>query len=248
MADTPAIPSFLIGVGDKVELKTEQRQRSMFRFWLKNNSEAQIIFLSDGNDAPCLFEHQVALKRKGKLDYNNFFTCLKSTIGTCPLCDFADEYDKAWQQAVQLFTILDLTPWVSKKDKKTHPFTKKILCAKRATQEIIMRKYVARKDNKESLRGAQFKVFRGSDEKSPNVGTEFEFIKMVDLSKISPDPKATEVLDVMTLKPNYELIVKVALQLRAYEEGSYANLLAGVAGVGESTDDIAPGVEVEYGT
>ena len=235
------VPSYLVGMGCAVDMEGEKRYNSgMFRFWLKPGEKANIVFLSDGNDVPCIWEHQVMLYKKGKKDYNNYFTCLQSTFGSCPLCDYSTEFETCWRQKVQLFTILNLNGYFSKKLNKQMPYSRQILTAKKATSEILMRKYAARLDQNQRLRGAQFAAFRGSDSKSPNVGTEFEFIKMVDLGQFPPDD--VKVLDVNALAPNRDLMIRTCQILRGAANNTYSGAMAGHAG--ESTDDV---VSVEYG-
>lgn len=244
MTESVKVPAWLVGQGEKVSMEGEARQsRGPFRFWLNKNSGTNIIFLSDGSDVPCIWEHQVCLRKAGKDDWNNYFTCLGPVV--CPLCAFSDEFDKFYKQKVQLFTILDLTPYHNKRLNKQVLYSKKVLTAKKATSEILMRKYTIRLDQNQKLRGAQFAVHRGSDAKSANVGSDFEFIKMVDLSKFLPED--ITVMDVAVLEPNRDVMIKVAERLqvasRVGEQQSYHS----EAGV--STDDVVDHAttQIQYG-
>lgn len=238
-------PSYLLGMGDKVDMTPEKRHnKGMFRFWLSNtdpkSNSANIIFLSDGNDVPVIWEHQVCLYKKGKKDWNNYFTCLEPVIGSCPLCDYALEYNTFHRSKVQLFTILNLRGYFSKKLNKQMPYSRQILTAKKPTSEILMRRYAARLDNKERLRGAQFNVTRSSDPKSPNVGTDFEFLKMADLSKFPPDD--VKVMDNSTLEPDRDFIIKIVQGLRSNSNFEFP---VPVGAQGEPIDDVV--TEVDYG-
>ncbi len=249
MSEQPKVPSYLLGMGDKVDMEGEQRySRGMFRFWLPKSkgpndpeATANIIFLSDGNDVPLIWEHQVALYKKGKEDWNNYFTCLEPTLGSCPICDYAQEYDKFHRYKAQLFTIINLKGYFSKKHNKQIPFSRQILTAKKATSEILMRRYAARLDVNERLRGAQFKVTRGSDPKGASVGTDFEFVKMVDLGKFQPDD--IKVMELSSLEPNRDIIIKVIQGLRKGPTFDFTPP-AGASG-GEPTDDVV--TQVDYG-
>ena len=248
--EAPKVPAYLLGMGNEnVNMEGEQRySKGMFRFWLPKatsandpKARANIIFLSDGNDVPAIWEHQVALYRKGKKDWNNYFTCLEPVLGMCPICEFAQENDLFHRYKAQLYTILNLNGYFSKKQNKQIPYSRQILTAKKATSEILMRRYATQIDKKERLRGAQFVVSRGSDPKGASVGTDFEFLKMVDLSKFPPDD--VKVLDVATLEPNRDMIIKIVQGLRQSVKYDFQGQ---AGGSGESTDDIAD-VQVQYG-
>ena len=243
-------PSWLVGTGAVDMAAPARAALKPFRFWLERSGKANIIFLSDGSDVPCIWEHQVKLRKKGKDDWNNYFTCLEASQGTCPLCAYAEEYDMFWKQQVQLFTIIDLTPYVSKKTGKSVPYSRKILTAKRATSEILMRKYAGRIDEGQTLRGACFEVFRSSDQKSPSVGTDFDFKRMIDLSKL---PKEDIVpFDFNIFAPDREQMVRVVDRLMrgdlsgglAQQFNNTANDVDPLAGIG--VDDVG-NFGVDYG-
>jgi len=215
-APTPApatVPAWAAGVGHKADMGTSSGSgRVPFRFWLKAGTSRKILFLTDGNEAPVIEEHQYQAMKKGKLSWDNHVTCLKLLGETCPMCGFARDVDKFNAYRVQLFTILDLTPWKDR-DGKERLFTKKVLAVKQRTQEMIARKYIARLDENQTLKGASFNVFRSNDSKSAAVGTEYEFLKMVDLTTLPDD--AADSIDWEIFAPNKEHILEEVDRLRA---------------------------------
>lgn len=211
MTESTTTPSWLVGTGKISMDESAKAPRKPFRFWLNRDSKSKIIFLSDGSDVPCIWEHQVKLRRKGKDDWNNYFTCLEASQGTCPLCAYAEEFEMYWKQQVQLYSIIELKPYRSKKTNKDVPYSRKILTAKKATSEILMRKYAGRLDVNSTLRGACFEVYRGTDPKSASVGTDFEFKAMVDLSKLPKED--TLPFDLNLFAPDRLLMTRVVERL-----------------------------------
>ena len=237
----PKLPSFIVGMGKDANMEGEKRfNQGMWRFWLAENKEANIIFLSRGDDTPVIWEHQVGLWKKGKKDWNNFFTCSMDSVGSCPLCQYSDEHDNFWRQKVQIYTILHLKEWVDKKGKK-HPFTKMLLAAKKDVAAILVRKYATRLDESGTLRGGQFKVFRAPGSKS-NTGSDFEFVKVIDLAKLAgEDQDLIKPLDYMTLAPNRELMARIVDRLRGGKQDNTE---------GDNVDDVVtdlPSAAVDYG-
>lgn len=160
---------------DRVE---EQRQQSAVRrFWMPENSEAEITFL---DDAPfSIWEHN--LKLNG--NWRNFFTCLKNIPGvdSCPLCD-----DGSSAYYVGFFTVIDHREWEDNKGNK-HQHEVKLFGAKLN----VIKKLKRQAERHGGLRGKKFTVFR-ADGKTPNTGDDFDFLGEVDLSKEFLDEKGNE--------------------------------------------------------
>jgi hypothetical protein len=78
------------------------------------------------------------------------------------------------------------------------------------TWEKVKRRALQRVAAGDTLRGAMISIFRSSKPKSPAVGEEFEFVKMVDL-KAYPDTAAVNYLE--ELKPNPAQVKAAAAQL-----------------------------------
>lgn len=207
------VPAWAAGVGHKADMNhaADLSKRVPFRFWLKQGTERKILFLTDGDEAPVIEEHQYQAMKRGRPSWDNYLTCLKLLGETCPMCAFSKDVDKFHASKVQLFTILDLTPWKNK-DGQEQAFTKKVLAVKRRTQEIIARKYISRLDEGQTLKGASFKVFRSNDSKSPAAGTEYDFISMVDLSTLPEG--AADPVDWELFAPDRKLMEEEVQRLR----------------------------------
>jgi hypothetical protein len=98
------------------------------------------------------------------------------------------------------FTVIDTTEFTDSKGNK-RVNEKRLICAKKDTAEKIKRKYIARIEEKQGLRGAMFKIYRGSGDKSASTGDDFDFMKMVDLAML---PDAVEFDYSEILKPSPE--------------------------------------------
>ena len=77
------------------------------------------------------------------------------------------------------------------------------MCCKKDTAEILKRKYLARLESDEGLKGAMFKIYRPNSDKSASVGEDFEFRKMIDLSTL---PDSNEVDYISLLQPSAEKV------------------------------------------
>jgi hypothetical protein len=158
------------------------------RFWMPKGESKTIIFLTDGHGEegpPTVFEHNPPLGQ-GPKRWQNWVSCIEPMKIRCPLCEWADSHDgQARRYKGMFFTVIDTSEFTDKSGVKRSNL-KKLLVAKKDTAETIARKYLTRVEAGERLLGAMFKVHRGSGDKSPSVGDDFEFIKMVDLSAL-PD-------------------------------------------------------------
>jgi len=184
-------PDWIQGMGadqDMDDPERPSRGQSGFRFWLPKGDSKYIIFLTDGGGPlpygpPAVYEHNPPIGQ-GKGRWQNWMSCLKPLGISCPLCKWAEDHDRQGARYKGLFfSILDCTAYTDSKGVE-HKMTKKVLCAKKDTAELIARKWAARVENGEKLRGAMFKVFRGSGDKSPAVGDDYEFVRMVDLNRV----------------------------------------------------------------
>lgn len=180
------------------------------RFWMPPSSERTIVFLTE-KPSFAFWEHSAKLK-----DWRNFATCLCHLEDTpCPLCALGTAGAQVQRYKSQPFTIIDRTEYEGKygenKGKKMKD-TKRLYLAKSRVAEKIARKALSRKNAGESLRFAEFKVFRSSDAKSPGVGDDFEFIRMVPASEL-PDTEEFDYKEL--LKPDIELVMHLARLLRS---------------------------------
>lgn len=172
-------PSWLIGSGVDTDIPQNFTPRPKnHRFFLKKGESRKIIFLTNGDDSPCIWEHEVLVDGRYQT-----VTCLKSAEGQqCPLCEQAEKIGKGRRYSAMFFTILDTTEWTDKGG-KTHSNEKKMLVAKKDIVSKIKRKKEKLEKDGSSLRGAVFEVFRSNSDKSPRVGDEFEFSGVVNLEE-----------------------------------------------------------------
>ena len=219
------VAPWLAGSGIDADMSGEGSTKSSAsntnRYWMPKGSDRTIIFLSDGPDAVTAQEHQLQLHG----NWRNWFTCLESSGKPCPLCEWNKEHNQFKRYKAMFFSIIDTTEFVDKRGNKRKNL-QKILCAKRGAAEIIKRKYLARFEEDEGLRGAMFKVFRTNDDKSSSVGEDYEFVKMVDLSGYD-DTEPHDWAEV--LRPDVDAIDAAVAQLRRDR---------GMDGDGEGTESL----------
>ncbi len=184
------------------------------RFWIPKGEERRIVFLTEGNQAKRIWEHQVRLNG----DWRNWISSL-TWFGhkDDPLKDFCDETGMFRRYNAYAFTIIDTQEFVDRSGQKRKN-VKKLLLAKRDTAEILKRMYLKRLDADTGLRGAMFDVYRTNSDKSASVGEQFEFVKMVDLSAFDD----TDEFDLSeTFFPEPDRVKEVVAQLR--RENGVAN-------------------------
>jgi len=169
------------------------------RFWMPKDSEKSVVFLTE---EPFIYlEHNW----KSGSSYRNWGTCMSPLDEPCGYCDLSfNKYQAA------AFTVVDCSPWTDK-DGNEHRFTKRLFIAKSGVWETIERKRRLLKEDGHTLRGAAFRIFRGKDPKSPGVGEDFEFRKMIDLDnwefKDTDDYDFAEIL-----MPNVDAMNEVVTQ------------------------------------
>ena len=169
---------------------------------MPKGQEKVVIFLTEGNKSPILWEHQFKLGGK----WTNWCTCCKPLGVQCALCKWADTHNGSFNRYKgAFFTIIDTTEFEAKDGTKKKNL-KKLLVAKKDTVDILKRKWQTRVEAGEGMRGAMFKIYRPNSDKSCSVGEDFEFVKMVDMAAISdsaefnyaemlkPDPEKAQTL------------------------------------------------------
>ena len=209
MAEEERLPDWMVGAGLDTDMTGDPRLDAgkNVRFWMPKGTERKVIFLTDGDRAKVLWEHQVRLAGK----WQNWATCLEPLRCRCGLCDWSNAKGEFGRSKVACFTVIDCAEFKGK-DGKVRSNLKKLLCAKKDTAEIVKRKWQSRREDGQSLRGAMFKVFRTNSEKSPAVGDDFEFVKMVDLATL---PDAAELPYADLLAPNPEVVKRIVARLEA---------------------------------
>lgn len=184
---------------------------SSIRFWMPKGTERRIVFLTEGNAAPSLFEHRVRLGGS----WHNWFTCLSHLGMPCDLCDYADSHKGQMRRSkVMYFTVIDTHEFVDSTG-KSRKNLKKLFAAYKDTTELLKRQYLKRLQEEQGLRGAIYDVFRTNSEKSASVGEQFDFVKMADLAALED---SDELKYMELLKPNPTLVKRAAERL--IREGS----------------------------
>ncbi len=177
------------------------------RYWMPKGEERSIIFLTEGNQAKKIWEHQVKLNG----NWRNWFPSA-TWLGESPdpLKEFSEETGFYKRYNAYVFTIIDTHEFTDRQGNKRKN-VKKLFLAKRDTAEILKRLYMRRLDNDEGLRGAMFTVYRTNSDKSVSVGEQFEFQKMVDLSTLE-DTEEYKIGEIFVY--NAEQQAEAAKQLR----------------------------------
>ena len=214
MADEVEKPSWMLGAGVDVDMTGDPTAGAgaFIRFWLPKGSDRTVVFLTEGNKSVCLWEHNY---RMGG-NWRNWLSCCGPTGAKCPMCAWADANDGQFRRyKAQFFTIVDCHEFTDSAG-KVRKNEKRLLCAKKDTTEVLKRKYLTRVENDQGLRGAMFKVYRTSSDKSAGCGEDFEFQKMVDLSSL---PDSAELDYVSLLRPQPEKMLSVMDRIKR-ESGS----------------------------
>jgi len=201
-------PSWLLGTGLDTDMKGDYRAGGGGnRFWMPKGTSRKIIFLTEGDKAPVLWEHQIKLGGS----FRNWFTCLRPLGVPCPLCAWATGHNnQGARYKGAFFTVIDTHEFTDKSGKKRSN-EKKLLVAKENVAEKMKRKFLRLNEEGQGLRGAMFEVFRTSSDKSPSVGEDFEYIKHIDMSAV-PDPKEFDYASI--LKPDPEKVKQVLEALK----------------------------------
>lgn len=197
------------GFPDTIEMPRSQSQRNI-RFWVnKGHANARsIIFLTE--KPIVLYEHQFQLGGS----YYNWLTCLRPLGLACPFCDANKNRYRA-----AIWTILDVDGYVDSNSVE-HKNIKRLFVAKSKTYQRVKLLAERRAEKGESLKGAKYHVTRTESDKSPNVGDDFEFEGMVDLSQFEDaEPMKYEEL----LAPNKEEMERVLKIMTGEGEGAVSN-------------------------
>lgn len=142
------------------------------RFFLTKRASAEIVFL-DGKESDGVFiwEHNVAIDGR----YGNCFTCLKD-FAPCPICERSE--NKRYYGVA--FTVINLTGY-TKKDGTVVKGQKELLMIKSGQFDKLALK---RKNAGGDLTGCLFNFTRVGAPKEPAVGSEWDFVKKVDLNQL----------------------------------------------------------------
>jgi hypothetical protein len=173
-------PEWIVGAGLDTDFGGDRKSVSQgrSRFWMPKGDTRRVIFLTEGDEAPVLWEHQY----KANGNWQNWITCLKPLGIECPFCDWSEASDnnEFRRYKAAFFTIIDTSEYTDRSG-TVHKNTKRLMCCKSGTAEKIKRKWMRLQEDGKPLRGAMFEIYRTNGDKSPSVGEDFEYIKHVDL-------------------------------------------------------------------
>ena len=141
------------------------------RYWIKNETSGDFIFV---NDTP-LTIHEHAPRVIGS--FNNEVTCLQNIEEDVACCDLLGVKSR---YLAGFYTVVDCSKYVDKKG-VNHQYEVKLFPAKQRT----LKKLKSKMDQKGSLAGSMYRASR-YDPKSPSVGEDFDFQKVVKLSDVFP--------------------------------------------------------------
>ena len=153
------------------------------RVYLRADTTKRFLFLDD--DPAAMWEHQY--KYDGK--WTNWEPCheknkmlAKASGGSCPICK---AYDDRWPYFVGIHTVIDLTPWFTKKDNIEMCFNRRMFAAKMGSKDKpgVMKKLEKLKAKHGRLRGLIFDVERPGS-KTEVCGSEFDLVEKIDSDKI----------------------------------------------------------------
>lgn len=204
------LPDWMLGSGVKTDMSGESNSNKYQRFYLKKGTKGNIVFITNGDRAPVIMEHNFKMG-SSKTAWMNWLTCLKPMGRPCPLCAFADANDgkfRAYKAA--FFGIIDLVEYTGK-DGKKYVNQKRILCAKKDSTEMIKRKFLRLLEKDLTLTGAMFEVFRDGSDKSPSIGNEYNYEGHRELASF---PDHTDWNWAEVLKPNPKRMEEVVAALR----------------------------------
>lgn len=211
---------------DGVDREKERIARSQGpnRFWMKEGTRKELVFIDD--EPFSIYEHNPKINGR----WNNQFTCLRDVTDMAVCCEKLGSKDRAF---VGFYTVVDITAITDEKNRK-YQYEVKLFPAKLKTLSLLRRK----KQDRGSLIGCMFNVHRDGRE-DPNCGSEFEFQREADLTKLFDvatyrGRKLSEMYKEATEKPEMLTRLKEVFQLEIGANGlispkismfNYVNLL-----------------------
>lgn len=162
------------------EADTRAAMRGPLRFWLNADEEGRLITFLDGDltsdgllDMSAFNQHSV----KANGTQQSKFVCVADDE-PCPLCEMGN-----YATLVSVFTVIDHGEYVDR-NQKLHQHERKLFTAKRDTMTRLQK--LATKHG--GLTGWTVSVTR-IGKKSPEVGTDFDFLEEQDLPALAKELK-----------------------------------------------------------
>lgn len=209
------------------QVREEQRENQVFRFYMKPGAERVITFLDGGLDVDgdldsiCYYEHTINNPAQKYPKY----VCINNPAegSTCPVCEIGNT-----PYFATVFTVLTHEKWVSKKEKKEYEGSIQLFVAKTGVADKLRKKA---KKYENGLIGATFEVTRTNAD-AFNVGDDFDYVQsntLAEMQEAFPD------CDVKPL--DYDEVIKVhsAEELLALGFGTATTAVGGEAGVAEDS-------------
>lgn len=144
------------------------------RVWLPPNKSARFMFLDD--DPTTLWEHHFLYNNSWK----NWEPCLvRNKLGpACPICQ---AYDDKFPSFVGLHTVINMTPWFTKKGNQEVNFSREIYAAKLGGDKKpgVLTKLKKLKAKYGRLRGLVFNIERPG-EQTEVCGSEFDLVESIE--------------------------------------------------------------------
>lgn len=167
------------------------------RFWLKEGTSRQVVFIDGDDDGFRTKEHSLTINGT----FGNAFTCIQGIPGLdngrgCPLCAMAvrrkGHRDAGGAYGVAYFTVADLTPYTNREG-KVFPITVMLLPCKK---EMLAKFSTMRKEMfGGTLVGRQFLAMRSApvpgqqgDAKTPRIGDNWQQVAQVPLMQLPAAP------------------------------------------------------------
>jgi hypothetical protein len=160
--------------GIEEEEKRLTRLAQPRRFWVKEGGSTEAVFID--SDPSTIYEHNVHMNGS----WRNWFTCGKGFHDEAACCAILGPRNAYY---VGYYTVVDCRKWTDDSG-KDHQYELQMLPAKLGMLKIFRRKNDDRADEG-GLSGCMFKVHREGD-KSPGIGSEWEFKRRADLEKLYP--------------------------------------------------------------
>jgi len=161
---------------DKEEQRAELRSKGYVRrFWLPKDTETRITFLDgrlvDGMfDVPFFYDHSMFLPGQRESSY----ICTQDEE-PCPICEGGHQ-----ASYIGVFTVIDHSEYIGRKDGKVHKAELRLFPAKRNTIKQLLKMATKRGG---SLAGVTYDVAR-TGEKEAKVGNQFEYIETSTLAEL----------------------------------------------------------------
>ena len=219
-AKMSSVPDWMVGAGLDTDMTGDPNTggSSGNRFWMPPGSEKTIVLLTEGNAMPVIWEHQPKIGGS----FRNWFTCLdngkkEGEKCTCDLCAYAAaNKGKGRRYKAAFGTLIDTSEWTDDKGKK-HSNTRRLLCSKKETTEILKRRYLQLLEDGKGLQYAIFKVFRSTADKSPSCGDDWQYVRHADPAKLPSGMEEFNYAEM--LAPNEKAVADAVRQLTG--EASY---------------------------